>query len=419
VNARSPSKSALIREIRGANSIARKVMERCDALGKISEEPDRLTRTFLSPAMRQANQLVNRWMREAGLNVHQDSVFNLIGRWPSARRNARTLILGSHLDTVRDAGKYDGPLGVLVGIAAVEKLRTARVNFPFHLEVVGFCDEEGVRYQSTYLGSRALAGRLTKADLSLRDSNGIMLRDSGIGNVATARRLSRATLGYVEVHIEQGPVLEARNLALGVVGGIAGQTRATVEFVGRAGHAGTTPMDLRKDALTAAAEFILAVEANAVRGLLATVGQLTVQPGASNVIPGATLLSVDVRHQSDAARRRAVQKLRNRASRIARRRGLRCTWRTLQETSTVVCDKNLTQLLGKAVRSIQGKTLVMPSGAGHDAAAMATLCPIGMLFVRCKGGVSHHPGESVKQIDVAAAIAALTGFLVRMKSRHV
>jgi allantoate deiminase len=415
VSARRKKNSA---KTRGLNFEARQVMQRCEALGKISEESDRLTRTFRSPAMRQANKLVGGWMREAGLKVHEDSVFNLIGRWPSTRRGARTLILGSHLDTVRDAGKYDGPLGVLVSVAAVEQLRAARVHLPFHLEVIGFCDEEGVRYQSTYLGSRALTGRLTKADLDLRDTNGVALRHSGIGNIAAARRSSRATLGYLEVHIEQGPVLEAKSLALGVVNGIAGQTRARVEFLGRAAHAGTTPMDLRKDALAAAAEFITAVEAGAGSGLLATVGQLTVQPGASNVVPGATMLSLDVRHQNDSARRRACQKLRHRALQIARRRHLSCAWHTLQETSTVRCDKFFTQLLAKSVKTRQPKTIVMPSGAGHDAAAMASLCPIAMLFVRCKGGVSHHPSESVKRSDASAAIAALTDFLLRLKAQH-
>ncbi len=408
-----------LKKPRGLNSAARHVMERCQVLGKISDEPKRLTRTFLSPAMRRANQLVGRWMREAQLKVREDALFNLIGRWSSSQRHARTIIVGSHLDTVRDAGKYDGPLGVLIALAAIEQLRAAHCTLPFHLEVIGFCDEEGVRYQSTYLGSRALAGRLTKTDLDLCDAQGVSLRNSGIGKVETARRQPRDTAGYVEVHIEQGPVLESRGLALGVVNAIAGQTRVALKFVGSAGHAGTTPMDLRRDALTAAAEFITAVEMSARGGLLATVGQLTVQPGASNVIAGTAELSLDVRHQNDAARKRACQALRTRARDIARRRGLRCTWHTLQETSAVKCDKGLTRLLGESVRTLQPRVNLMPSGAGHDAAAMASLCPIGMLFVRCKGGVSHHPTESVNRQDVAAAIAALTEFLRRLKARHV
>ena len=393
-------------------------MERCDALGRVSDESRRLTRTFLSPAMRRANRLVGRWMREAGLQVREDALFNLIGRWPSAHDTRKTLIVGSHLDTVRDAGKYDGPLGVISAIAAIEQLRAAKVTLPFHLEVIGFGDEEGVRYQSTYLGSRALAGTLTAADLDVVDADGIPLRRSGIGDIKTAKRAARDTIGFVELHIEQGPLLEFKGMPLGVVSAIAGQTRATIEFVGRAAHAGTTPMNLRKDALTGAAEFVSAVENSAKRGLLATVGQMTVEPGASNVVPAAALLSLDVRHQSDARRQSACRDLRQRALRIARRRGLRCIWRTVQETATVECDRKITTLLRKSVASVQPNSLLMPSGAGHDAAAMARLCPVGMLFVRCKEGISHHPDESVATGDVAAGIAALTDFLMRMKAGH-
>ncbi|MDP9290924.1 MAG: M20/M25/M40 family metallo-hydrolase, partial [Verrucomicrobiota bacterium] len=214
-------------------------MQRCDALGKISDEPDRLTRTFLSPAMRRANELVGNWMREAGLAVREDAVCNLIGRSSSSRPKAKTLLLGSHLDTVRDAGKYDGPLGVLVALACVEHLRAMRISLPFHVEIAGFADEEGVRYQSTYLGSRALAGTLSERDLSRTDESGVALRDSGIDDVRIARRKRSDFIGYAEVHIEQGPVLEAEGLALGVVNAISGQTRARVEFIGSAGHAGT------------------------------------------------------------------------------------------------------------------------------------------------------------------------------------
>lgn len=393
-------------------------MARCDALGLISDEPEGLTRTFLSPAMRRANELVGEWMRDAGLQVREDAVFNLIGRWPGTRKGAPVLILGSHLDTVRDAGKYDGPLGVFIALAAVENLRMNGVSLPFPVDVIGFCDEEGVRYQSTYLGSRALAGTLGARDLKLRDAGGIALRDSGIGDIRAARRRRAATLGYVEVHMEQGPVLEAQKLPLGVVTAIAGQTRAEVVFVGRAAHAGTTPMHLRKDALAAAAGFITAVEKRARGGLVATVGRLSVLPGASNVIPGSASLTLDIRHQRDAARTAAVRDLRDRAMRLAHNRGLRCEWRVVQETGTVKCDDLLTRVLRNSSLQVQGGILLLPSGAGHDAAAMARLCPVGMLFVRCKGGVSHHPDESVKTGDVAVAIASLTRFLLNMKALH-
>jgi allantoate deiminase len=369
-------------------------MRRCDQLGAISDEPGRLTRTFHSPAMQRVNARVASWMRAAGLAVTEDAAFNLLGRWPSPRRGAKTLLLGSHLDTVRDAGKYDGPLGVLTAIAAVEHLRAREARLPFHVEVVGFSDEEGVRYQTTYLGSRALAGTLTAAD-----------RDRiGDRHIARARRNRGVFVGYLEVHIEQGPVLDARRLPLAVVTAINGQSRVRVEFVGRAGHAGTTPRALRRDALCGAAEFVSAVERC---GVVATVGQLGVEPGASNVIPGRVTLTLDVRDARDRRRLAAVRALSLAARGIASRRGLRLRWTNVQDTPAVRCDRRLVGMLTRAVSALGLPALRLPSGAGHDAAALASICPVAMLFVRCRGGVSHHPAESVRQSDVAYAIGAL------------
>ena len=382
---------------------SQEVMRRCDELGAISDEAGRLTRTFHSLAMQRANALVGSWMRAAGLEVREDAAFNLIGRWPCANPRARTLLLGSHLDTVRDAGKYDGPLGVLAALAVVERLRAERVALPFHIEVIGFSDEEGVRYQTTYLGSRALAGTLTKRDLARIEEKGI----------ERAKRKRGEVLAYAEIHIEQGPVLEAEELAVAVVTGIAGQTRARVEFIGRAGHAGTTPMKLRRDALGAAAEFILAVERC---GVIATVGQIDAQPGASNVIPGHVSLSLDVRHLDDARRIAAVKSLRGRAAQIARKRGVRLAWTPVQQTASVACDARLVSLFKAAVAKHQPRVLTLPSGAGHDAAAMSALCPVAMLFVRCKGGISHHPAESVKTADVAKVIVVLREFILALAS---
>ena len=377
-------------------------MRRCDELGLVSDEPGRLTRTFHSPAMARANALVGGWMRAAGLEVREDAAFNLTGRWSSAAHpRARTLLLGSHLDTVRDAGRYDGPLGVLAALAAVEALRDTGVELPFHVEVIGFSDEEGVRYQTSYLGSRALAGTLTRQDLRV-------IEEKGIGR---AKRRRGELLAYAEVHIEQGPVLEARHLALGVVSGIAGQTRARVEFTGRAGHAGTTPMDLRQDALCAAAEFILAVER---AGVTATVGQIEARPGASNVIPAEVTLSLDVRHLDDARRRAAVDRLHQRAIAIAEKRQVVLRWTPVQETNRVACDPRLTALMQAAAREHEPGAPLLPSGAGHDAAALAAICPVAMLFVRCRAGLSHHPAESIKRGDVAKAIAALRDFVLRL-----
>lgn len=374
-------------------------MQRCAELGAVSEEEGRLTRTFHSPAMARANALVGGWMRDAGLAVREDAAFNLIGRQLSAKPKAKTLLLGSHLDTVRDAGKYDGPLGVLTALAAVQALRG--VELPFHVEVVGFSDEEGVRYQTAYLGSRAMAGTLTKRDLSIVEEKGI----------EAARRKRSELLAYAEVHIEQGPVLEKKRLALGVVSGIAGQTRARVEFDGRAGHAGTTPMDLRHDALCAAAEFILAVERC---GVMATVGQIEARPGASNVIPARVTLSVDVRHLADAKRLAAIAQLKARAQAIATRRKLTARWTTIQQTRSVLCDPRLTERMRAAAVAHEPRAPTLPSGAGHDAAPMSALCPVAMLFVRCKGGVSHHPDESITGADAAKAIAALRDFILSL-----
>lgn len=380
-------------------------MRRCDELGAISDERGCLTRTFHSPAMQRANKLVARWMRAAGMAVNEDAAFNLIGRLESPRRGAKTFLLGSHLDTVRNAGKYDGPLGVLLAIACVQNLREQRIALPFHLEIVGFSDEEGVRYQTTYLGSRALAGTLTAKDLTTVAEKGI----------EKARRRASEFIGYAEAHIEQGPVLEAHNLSVGVVTAIAGQSRIRVQWQGRAGHAGTTPMNLRQDALCAAAELTLAARDC---GVIATVGQLELKPGASNVIPGLVTMSLDVRHQSDARRVTAVKKLHTRAKAIAKRTGVRLTWTDVQETNSVDCDPMLTNLLRKATACHERKVLSLPSGAGHDAAAVASLCPVAMLFLRCKGGVSHHPDESVKTADVAKGIAVMTDFLLALKDRH-
>ncbi len=385
--------------------LAQLVMRRCEELGSITDEPGRITRTFASPAMRRANQLVGSWMREAGLHVREDAAFNLLGVLPSENKRAKTLLLGSHLDTVRDAGKYDGPLGVLTAIAAVQLLRERGVKLPFHLEVVGFSDEEGVRYQTTYLGSRALAGTLTAADLARIQEK----------QIVKAKRARGEFLGYAEVHIEQGPVLEKNNLPVGVVTAIAGQSRLSVEFTGFAGHAGTVPMNLRHDALAGAAELVLAAEKC---GVLGTVGKLEVAPGASNVIPGYVALTLDVRDQSDARRLVAVRSLHAQAKAIATRRGLKLAWMPVQQTAAVQCDKALTHIFSKCVAQRGLEVLKLPSGAGHDAVALSAICPVAMLFVRCKNGISHNPAESVKTADIAPAIGVLTDFVHTLASEH-
>jgi allantoate deiminase len=400
-----------------ASRYAITVLERCDALAAFSDDPGRLTRRFATPAWRAAGEAVEGWMRDAGMTTRRDAIGNVIGRIEGG--DGGTFVLGSHLDTVVDAGRYDGPLGVLVAIACAQRVRDDGREPPFALEVVAFADEEGVRYGTAYLGSAALAGTLDEDLLERTDANGISMGDAiaAIGGdpaaLASARRDPADLLGYCEVHIEQGPVLENEDVPIGVVTAIAGQTRARVTFAGSPGHAGTVPMAMRHDALPAAAEWILAVEelARESHGLVATVGDARIDPGAANVIPGQVILSLDVRHADDHARAAAAARLRERADAIARARGLRAAWAQMQDNAAVECAPALTDALADAVSAAGHRVVRLPSGAGHDAVAMSALAPVAMLFVRCAGGISHHPAESVTPEDVAAAIDVLTGYL--------
>jgi allantoate deiminase len=394
---------------------------RLDELGRVTDQPGGLTRTFLSDAMRRANALVGGWMREAGLKVRVDATGNLIGRAEARPKGAKTLLAGSHLDTVCDAGRFDGSLGVLLPIAAMAELRRKGVKLPFSVEVLGFSEEEGVRFSSAYLGSKGYAGLLRTADLNLRDAQGISVREAlGIRRAPRAAHRPGELLGYVEAHIEQGPVLEAHGLAAGVVSAIAGQTRLQVSWRGEAGHAGTTPMSLRRDALSGAAEFVLIAEtyARMEPPLVATVGAISAAPGAANVIPGGVVHSLDVRHPKDSRRRAALLGLHAAARRIARRRHLGLEWREIQDNGAVACSPILTRLLARSVREVQGECLELASGAGHDAVVISRLAPVAMLFVRCRGGLSHHPDERVAPGDLETALRAMVHFLEGLAARH-
>ena len=397
--------------------LAQKTAERIQQLAAITDEPGLICRTFLSPAMKEVTTLVGSWIKELGGLVCEDEWGNLIGHLPGAAPEAQTLLLGSHLDTVPNAGKFDGPLGVLVALAALEALAGQGVRLPFHVDVLGFSDEEGTRFHSAYLGSKALTGLLEDADLALRDPGGVSILEAAAAyqgcemiSLPTPRYRADQLLGYVEVHIEQGPVLEQLGRPLGVVASIAAQTRLAYTVAGLAGHAGTTPMDMRKDALVGAAELVLAVEHLGRRtpGLVATVGQLEVHPDASNVIPERVRLSVDIRHSERRVADEACAQLAAEAEALALRRGLIISHTQVQSTEGVTCSPPLTQILANAVEAQQRVVPRLVSGAGHDAIILSRLTPVAMLFVRCKEGLSHHPDEHVDVADIDEAIAALT-----------
>jgi allantoate deiminase len=389
---------------------AREVIRVCRQLSECSEDPGVTTRTFLSPPMREVHARLTASMERAGMTVDMDAVGNLRGNYPAVRDDSPRLLIGSHLDTVRHAGAFDGILGVAIGIALVDLL--GRRRLPFAVEVVGFSDEEGVRFGVPFIGSRALAGTVDDELLGRRDAAGTSVRDALVAFGLDPARLPEArvgrALGYLEFHIEQGPVLDSLSLPLGVVTAIAGQTRAEISFTGEANHAGTTPMTARRDALAGAAEWIAAVEAAARRtpGLVATVGRLEVAPGASNVVPGRASMSLDVRHADDAVRTQSAARLVSEARGVAARRGLDLSADIVLDHESVAMDAPLTAMVARAVEETGSPVHRMPSGAGHDAMILAPRVPVAMLFIRNPGGVSHSPDEDVQEQDVAAALDA-------------
>jgi allantoate deiminase len=401
--------------------IAYTVMERCDILAGYSEDAGFLTRRFATPPMRLVNHLVASWMLAAGMTVRYDCVGNLIGRYEALQRDAKTMLFGSHLDTVCDAGKYDGPLGVLVALACVEHLHAQGRRLPFAIEILGFADEEGLRYHTTYLGSRAVTGTFDVSALQFVDDDGIKMSDAILQyggqpdpmRLQTPRWRRENLLGYCEVHIEQGPVLESRALPVGVVSSVAGQHRYLVNFLGQAGHAGTVPMDMRHDALCAASDFFLAVEAlgRKTDGLVATVGKVQLHPGASNVIPGRVSASLDVRHQDGHVLAQACDALYASARRMSLERDITMDWQSIQRNKTIFCAPQLSAMLMQSIAEEDIPAYSLPSGAGHDAVAMSDLTAVAMLFVRCKGGISHHPDESVEVEDVAVTLRIIDRFL--------
>ncbi|HWE51759.1 MAG TPA: allantoate amidohydrolase [Bryobacteraceae bacterium] len=392
--------------------LANKVISRCRQIAECSEEPGRITRTFLSPPMRDVHRLLTQWMEECGMRVRVDDAGNLLG---FHGRAAKRLVVGSHLDTVPNAGAFDGVLGVVLGLALVEALDK---RFPgVSIEVVGFSEEEGVRFGVPFIGSRALAGTLT--DDILDRGVGDAIRAFGLHpEDIPAARLSPEAVAYIEFHIEQGPVLESLDFPLGVVDAIAGQSRLIFTFTGTANHAGTTPMLLRHDALTAAAEWICRVEAYAtnVRGLVATAGRIEVSPNATNVIPGRAQVSLDVRHASDEIRHAAVTALKKSAVEIGARRGIAVEHEQRMGQQAVAMDSTMSGILARSVEAAGHPVHRMISGAGHDAMILAPCVPAAMLFLRSPGGISHHPDESVLTPDVAAALEAGVRFVEQLET---
>ncbi len=401
---------------------ASRIQRRIDQLATVTDEKGKITRTFLSSAMEHANHLVAGWMREAGLETSEDSVGNLLGQTPGS--DSPVFLLGSHLDTVRNAGRFDGPLGVILGIEAVEILRRADIKFPFSLAVAGFSDEEGVRFQTAYIGSKAFCGVLTPQDLVKMDREGHTMLEvieqwCGHKFSLPEPRFTRDQLaGYLEVHMEQGPVLENEGLALGVVSAIAGQLRCELTWTGKASHAGTTPVGLRRDALAGAAEFIRSLDMASAKfpGLMATVGRLAVEPNVSNVVPARVIHTLDARHQSDAVLREATTWIEQRAHEIAKSLRLDFKWDVLLAASARKCDERLSQRLLDAVTNVTGTARVLPSGAGHDAAILSPIYPAAVLFVRCREGLSHHPDEFVSEEDIRLALQVTIEFLRSLKS---
>jgi allantoate deiminase len=393
------------------------------ALGKISETPGHLTRIFLTEQHRAAADLILSWMRDAGMRAHLDAIGNVCGRYEGARPGLPCLMLGSHYDTVRDAGKWDGPLGLITAISCVGDLNRRGKRLPFAIEVTGFADEEGIRFASTLLGSRAVAGTFDESVLGVRDKAGVSMREAlsrfGLDpeHIGAAARARSELLAYVELHIEQGPVLETEHLPVGVVTAISGATRLAVVLAGMAGHAGTVPMALRRDALAGAAECIVAIEefCRTDEGLVGTVGYINAMPGATNVIPGRVSFTIDMRAASDAHRKMAVADIVRQIEKIAKRRELALQIDVTHENRTVPCAPWLKRQVADAIAGEEFRVFELPSGAGHDGMAMIDIADVAMVFVRCRGGISHHPDEHVDAADADAGARVLLRLIENFK----
>lgn len=397
------------------------MVARCDALGvaPYSDMAHGLYRGYLTTAYAAAQEALAGWMAQAGMAVRRDAAANLIGRYEGTLPGAPALLIGSHLDSVRDGGRYDGPLGIMLGVEAVAALHQNGQRLPFPIEVIAFGDEEGSRFPAAMLTSRAVAGTLALDALDLVDADGVALAHAGVNlsNYLSAARAPGSTLAYLEAHIEQGPVLEAEGLAVGTVTGIAAQLRYQAIVRGMAGHAGTSSMPLRRDALAGAAEMILAIEGIAradASDLVATVGRIEAMPGASNVIAGEVRFTIDIRSGDAARRDQAAESICDALAGIADRRDLDFAIQRVHDLPASPCNVALMDLMDAAIAAVGHPVRRLVSGAGHDAMVMAALCPTAMLFIRCRHGISHNPAEHVDPSDVDVALQVMLGFIDRL-----
>lgn len=418
-------------QIAAARSLRERAVEaiaECRLLATMSEEPNRLTRRFLTPPVVEVHAHLRKRMTDLGMSCWVDAAGNLRGLWNPSASTGKRLVLGSHIDTVPNAGAFDGVLGVVLALELVES--ASNQSIPYPIEVIAFSEEEGVRFGVPFLGSRAVAGRFDPALLALRDSDGTSLEESIRHFGLDPSRIGDAELdenafGFLEIHIEQGPVLDAEDLQLAVVSAVAGQSRYHLTFTGQANHAGTTPMRLRHDALSAAAEWIMAVESETRRHaeragdgeLVATVGKIDIKPNAANVIAGFAKVALDIRSDRDSVRQAVLEKLLVKGDSIAQKRGIHFEAERRMDQPAVSMDEELTAMLSESLEAAGFPARSMPSGAGHDAMVMATRVPTAMLFLRSPGGISHHPDEIVREMDVEAAFAMGEIFLKRIVSK--
>ena len=403
------------------------ILQRINELASISEVPGVITRTLGTEAFITGRALVTEWMQKTGLQTRIDAIGNVRGKLVSPKADAKTLVIASHIDTVVNAGKFDGPLGVLMGLNAIEQLIQQNIVLPFHMELIAFCDEEGVRFHTTYLGSKVVAGHFDNNLLAKQDATGASLQQviqAMGGNTALLQQDAIPAddwLGYFEIHIEQGPVLYERNIPVGIVTAIAGQKRIALTFTGEAGHAGTVPMHMRSDALCAASEFILEVErfaANPVHRVVATIGTLQITHAASNVIPGEVSCTLDLRSADQPVLSSCYKQLEQLCATICERRNIKLDWKPVQESNPVICDDSMNHMLAQSVQQAGYEVVNLISGAGHDAVAIAPVSPVAMLFVRCFKGISHNPLENVEPKDIAAAVDVSATFIQTLIQKY-